>query len=148
MQIVRSHACLQDGASHPEVAVVASLGSYGADTGKGHIHSQLTNKYVANCSAPKADVIRVPAVDPGNHAIVWSDCSIIGLHDWFGWLCNEFHDDFLRLFAVENSLADFWAEVSRTKQSNRTRHCPSNTLSIQKCMSQFVGLSVSMCACV
>lgn len=121
ISVVRSNALLQDGASHPELRALACLGSFGAETGKGHIHSQLTKKYLSNCSAPSAECVRVPAVDPHTHALTYSDCYIMAPHDWIGWLCNDFHDEFLQMFAPGQSLHTFWSNTTRTSQSNRAR---------------------------
>ncbi len=101
----------KDGASHPEISELASLGSFGIWTS--NVHSQLTNKYLSTCSAPFADTLRVHAVDPKTSLVALTDCSVMAPHEWFGWLANRFPDEFDQLF-LSSSLPEFWSGVSRS----------------------------------
>lgn len=79
---------------------------------RSNIHEQLSKKYLAACTAPLPDVIKVPAMDPKTLKIVWMDCHVMGPHLWFSWMANEFPTDFERIFGTEK-LVSFWSQVSR-----------------------------------
>jgi hypothetical protein len=100
----------KDGASHPEIAELAALGSFGI--WKSNVHGQLSKRYLSGCTAPVADCIRVAALDPKTLATCVSDCYIMAPHEWFGWLFGAFPADFDQLF-LASPLQTFWQGVRR-----------------------------------
>jgi hypothetical protein len=112
----RSPSLAKDGASHPEIAELASLGSFGQ--WPSNVHSELTRKYLKNCTAPTADVISVPAIDPQTMKVCYSDCHVMGPHDWFGWMSDTFQPEFDQLF-LSTPLDEFWPHVRRPQWVQR-----------------------------
>jgi hypothetical protein len=101
----------EGGASHPEIAELAALGSFGL--WRSNIHAQLTRKYLSTCTAPLADSIRISAIDPLTLKPMFTECWIMAPHEWFSWLGNSFPDEFDQLF-VAKPLQEFWSHISRS----------------------------------
>ena len=82
------------------------------------MHSELTRKYLKDCTAPTADVITVPAIDPKTMNVCYTDCHVMGPHDWFGWIADTFQPEFDQLF-LTTPLEDFWPNVRRPQWMQR-----------------------------
>lgn len=107
-----AHSAVQDGATHPELTWLASLGAHGLHPG--NVTKALKAKYLANPLTPEAYLVHVPMYTTRDRtAAVDETIAVLLPHEWFGCMATSFEPcDFAEQFGL-SGLTAWWSRQDR-----------------------------------
>jgi hypothetical protein len=99
-------AAIMDGASHPELAKLASAGSHGVHPG--NVKRDVLTNWLAHVKIAEPDVVKVPCINPKTNESIMSPCSLFLPHKLISSLASYEHFD--AIFQT-SQIDGFWKSV-------------------------------------
>ena len=114
-----AHMAILDGATHPELAQIASAGLWGEIPG--NVHRDVMAHYCQDISISPAIHVQVPVLEPKSSKVLVEDASIFLPHILFSDLAHHYPDQFHNLFGTQD-LQPFWTGVEKVKDDRLYQH--------------------------
>ncbi|CAK0882812.1 unnamed protein product, partial [Prorocentrum cordatum] len=103
-----AHAAHLDGLVHPEIQLLAALGTWGEYPG--NVHHELMTKF-GDSPLPEPYQFEIPAWDSKTASAQQKVCAALLPHEWFASLFKHHRDEFDEIFAIDK-LPTFWQNTS------------------------------------
>ena len=114
-----AHMAILDGATHPELAQIASTGHWGEIPG--NVHRDVMAHYCQDIQLTPAIHVQVPVLEPKSSKVLVEDASIFLPHILFSDLAHHSPDQFHNLFGTQD-LQSFWKGVEKVKDDRLYQH--------------------------